>query len=150
MTETPPFDEALPQFLRFIHEQGFSTELSWAFREDVTNCRRTYWVRVPTPTGNEELTRRYYEQGRRAGFGVTLAVLCRVGSRSVCYVWAPENEDAASYAMQGPLKLQVPSPPLDARPVRSGLVWLGLRLLNHWRRCVTFSAMLPSRMAVPA
>ncbi|MEW4571493.1 hypothetical protein AB1L88_26765, partial [Tautonia sp. JC769] len=150
VSETPPFDEALSQFLRFIQAEGFNTELAWAFREDVTNCRRTYWVRIPTPAGNLELMRRYYEHGRRAGLGVTLAVLCRVGSHSVCYAWAPEDEQAASYAMQGPLKFQVPSPPMDASPVRSGIAWFGLRLLNRWRHCVTFSASLPSRKAVTA
>ena len=140
----------LSQFRGFIRAQGHSTELAWAFREDVTSCRRTYWVRVPTPAGNSELARRYYEHGRRAGLGVTLAVLCRVGGRPVCYVWAPEDQQAASYAMQGPLKLQITSPPPDARPIRSGVVWLGLCLLNRWRRCVTFSAELPSREAVRA
>lgn len=149
MSETPPFDEALSRFLRFIHEHGFSTELSWAFREDVTNCRRTYWVRVANPAGNAELARRYYEYGRRVGLGVTLGVLSRAAGRSVCYVWVPEDERAAEYAMQGPLKFQVPLHLLDARPVRSGLAWLGLRLLNRWRDCTTFPGSLPSRTAIP-
>ena len=150
MTETPPFDEALSQFLRFIQDTGFSTDLVWAFREDVTSCGRTCWVRAPIPAGNEELARRDYERGRRAGFGVTMAVFCRLEGRSVCYVWAPEDEIAAEYAMQGPLKIAVPVQPTDAISVRSGLVWLWLRLRNRWRQCDHFSGCLPSREEVTA
>jgi len=52
MSDTPPWDESIDAFLRFLSEQGFSRDLVWVFREDVTNCRRRYWVRVPVLASN--------------------------------------------------------------------------------------------------
>ncbi|HKI31032.1 MAG TPA: hypothetical protein VKA46_04145 [Gemmataceae bacterium] len=89
MSETPPYDDALNAFLRFVGEQGFSTELMWVFREDVTNCRRRYWVRVPVPEANTTSARQHFELGRQRGFGVTLEVLCRLEGRSACFVSWP-------------------------------------------------------------
>jgi hypothetical protein len=148
MSETPPFDEGLASFLALLDAEGFRTDILWAFREDVTNCRRDYWVRVPLPQENASLARRYYEFGKRKGLGVTLDVLCRLGGRPVCYVWVPGDPLAASYAMQGPLKLKVPADPIDAAPVRSRWVWAVRRRLNVWLRCVTFAEELPSRVEV--
>jgi len=145
MTKTPPFDESLASFLRFVGGEGFSTELVWVFREDVTNCIRDHWVRVPVPAGNASLARDYFEYGRGEGRGVTLEVLCRLGGRSACFVWVPEDEEAASYAMQGPLKLKVPMQPVEARAVRSALRWWWLRRSHQWRRCVRFAELLPLR-----
>ena len=145
MTETPPFADALPSFLRFVDEQGFSTDLLWVFREDVTNCRRDIWVRVPVPAENVELAREYYDLGRQQGLGVTLELLCRVDDQSACFVWVPKDEIDASYAMQGPLKLSVAVNPVDATPVRSRILWCWRSWLNRWRKCVTFADHLPLR-----
>ena len=145
MTETPSFDESLASFLRFAGGEGFSTDLVWVFREDVTDCVRHYWVREPVPAGNAALARDYFEYGRDQGRGVTLEVLCRLDGRSACFVWVPEDDEAASYAMQGPLKLKVPMHPVEASPVRSGLAWRWLRWYRQWRRCVRFAELLPLR-----
>ena len=123
MSDTPPFDTALDAFLCFLVEQGFSKELVWVFREEVTNCRRRYWIRVPVPEMNAVLAQRHFERGRQRGLGVTLELFCRLEGRSACFVWWPEDEEAASYAMQGPLKLKVPTEPIDAVPVRWGWLW---------------------------
>lgn len=150
MSDTPPYDVALAGFLRFLAEQGFSTELEWVFREDVTNCRSRYWVRVPVPETNAALARQYYEEGRRGGLGVTLEVLCRIANRSVCFVWWPKNAQEASYAMQGPLKLKVPMEPTYAIPVRGRWLWAARCWLNRYRLCVTFAGLLPSRRGLIA
>lgn len=145
LTETPPFDESLAAFHRFVGGEQFSTDLAWVFREDVTNCVHDYWVRVPVPEGNAALARDYFEWGRAQGRGVTLEVLCRVGGRSACFVWVPEDDEAASYAMQGPLKLKAPTHPVEASQVRSGLAWRWRCWYHRWRRCVRFADMLPLR-----
>jgi hypothetical protein len=142
---TPPFDESLTSFLRFVSGEGFSTELVWVFREDVSHCIRDYWVRVPVPAANTTLARDYFEFGRGQGRGVTLEVLCRLGGRSACFVWVPEDDGAASNAMQGPLKLKVPANPVEASAVRSGLAWRWLRWYHRRRRCVRFAELLPRR-----
>jgi hypothetical protein len=145
MSVTPSWEESLVSFQRFIEGQGFSTELVWIFREDVTNCHRRYWVRTPVPASNAALAREQFEAGRRRGLGVTLEVLCRLEGRSACFVWVPEDEEAASYAMQGPLKFKVPVEAVDAIPVRWSWLWAARCWLNQWRRCVTFAELLPSR-----
>ena len=145
---TPPFDEVLPTFKRFIHEQGFGTDVLWIFREDVTTYKRACWVRVPALDTNSDLARRYFEQGRRHGLGVTLEVCCRVGASSACFVWFPEDELAAEYAMQGSLKLRALCDPMVAIPVRSRLGWLDRRWLNRWLGWDKFAERLPSRNQV--
>ena len=145
MDETPPFDEALAAFMNFIRDQGFSTDLAWVFREDVTNCINENWIRAPIPPVNEEIARAYFEYGRGEGRGVTVSVWCRLGDQSACYVWVPEDDEAASYAMQTPLKLSVPSSPSIALPVVSSLRWRWLTLTNRWHRCTRFLKSLPSR-----
>jgi hypothetical protein len=148
VSATPPFDEALAGFLALIHDQGLSTDLAWVFREEVTNCRLTYWVRDPIPAANADLARQYYDQGRQHGLGVTLEVVGQAVGRTICHVWFPEEENEASYAMQRPLKLLVANPPANMIPIRSKALWHVLRALNRWRRCVTFSAHIPTRAAV--
>jgi hypothetical protein len=135
-------------FLRFIEEQGYSNELVWVFREDVTNCRREYWVRAPVPKINPQLVQHLYEFGRRQELGVTLEVLCRVEGRSACFVWVPKDKLDAEYAMQGPLKFKVPMNPVDASMVRSSFLWRWRCWLNKWRLCATLSELLPSREEV--
>lgn len=145
LIETPPFDESVTSFLRFADAQGFSTELAWVFREDITNCIHDYWVREPLPADNAALARAYFEYGRRQGRGVTLEVLCRLGGRSACFVWVPEDDEAASSAMQGPLKLKAPLDPVEATVVRSRWAWRWLCWSHRWRRCLRFAELLPLR-----
>jgi hypothetical protein len=146
--QTPPYDESLAAFVHALEVQGFSTDLVWVFREDITNCIRDYWIREPVPFANARLARAYFEYGRSQGRGVTLEVVCRLGGRSACYVWVPEDDEEASYAMQRPIKLMVPAEPVEGFPVRSRLRWRWLRWYHRWRRCVRFADRLPSRAEV--
>jgi hypothetical protein len=149
MSDTPSFGEVLPQFLRFVKREGYSTDLVWVFGEEVTNCRRRYWIRVPVPGDNLPLAREYYEYGRRKGLGVSLEVLCRLEGRSVCYVWVPEDQEAASYAMMGgDLHFKVFSDAPFAGAIHSRVAWWCLSRLNSWRGCVTFANYLPRRANV--
>jgi len=146
--QTPSYDESLAAFVHALQVQGFSTDLVWVFREDITNCIRDYWIREPVPAANVRLARDYFEYGRGQGRGVTLEVVCRLGERSVCYVWVPENDEDASYAMQRPLKIMVPKEPVKGFPVRSRLRWRLLCWYHRWRGCVRFADMLPLRTEV--
>jgi hypothetical protein len=145
---TPPFPDALAAFSPFVANQGFSSELVWVFREDVTNCGRDYWVHLPLWRDNAVLAEQYYEQGRRHGLGVTVQALCKLPRTSACYVWFPKDEIDASYAMQGPLKLTVPTDPIEAKLVRSYAAWLIRRSLNRLRRHDRVAQSLPSRREV--
>jgi len=145
---TPPFDESLTAFLSALEMQGFSKDLVWVFREDITNCIHDYWIREPVPAVNAKLARDYFEYGREQGRGVTLEAVCRLGGRSACYVWVPEDDEDASYAMQRPLKLMMPAEPVEGIPVRSGLWWRWLCWLHRRRQCVRFAERLPLRAEV--
>ena len=149
MDEVPPLDDGLKLLRRFVAEQEFSTELVWVFREDVTNCRRTYWIRVPVPEVNFLLARRHYDFGRAQRLGVRLEILCRLEGRSACYVWVARDREDASYAMQpSGLRLSVPCDPIDAIPVGSSLIWEWQRRANTRRRCETSAASVPSRSEI--
>jgi hypothetical protein len=53
---------------------------------------------------------------------------------TLCRVWAPKDETAAEYAMQGRvLKLSIRTPLLRARVVRSSLGWWVVRRWNTGR-----------------
>jgi hypothetical protein len=145
---TPPYDDSLAAFLHALDVQGFSKDLVWVFREDITNCIHDYWIREPVPVANAQLARDYFEYGREQGRGVTLEVVCRLGGRSVCYVWVPEYDEDASYAMQRPLKIMTPVEPVEGFAVHSGLRWRWLCLDHRWRRCVRLADRLPLRAEV--
>jgi hypothetical protein len=94
--DTPPFDEALNRFCRFIKFEGGSTDLFWVFREDVTTFRHTDWIRVPVPSENSKLAVASYELGQHQGLGITISSRCNVGGRSACFVWVPKDESEAA------------------------------------------------------
>ena len=150
LNETPPFEESVAAFLGFIRSEGLSSELVWVFSEDVTNCIRDYWIREPVPARNALLARDYFEYGRRQGRGVSIEMLCRVGGRTACYVWVPEDDAAASYAMQRPLGIKMPHDPVAATSVRSKLKWQFLKSYHRWRRCRRFAELLPARETATA
>lgn len=147
--DTPPFDEAVDRLRRFIASQGGSTELLWVFREDVTTCVRSCWIRMPAAADDTALARGCYEHARERGLGVTLSVLCDVRGRSASYVWSPKDEQEAERHMQPPsLKLSMgvglDGGPISGLPVRSGIAWWCRCRLNSWRRCIR-EVSLPSR-----
>ena len=101
---TPPFIHALATFTLFLSKNGFSSELVWVFREDVTSCGRDYWVHLPLCAATMPCwPKQYNEQRCRHGLGVTVNALCQLPGGLACYVWFPKDEVDASYAMQGPL-----------------------------------------------
>lgn len=142
---TPPFIHALAAFTPFLSKHGFSSDLVWVFREDVTSCGRDCWVHLPLW---RVLAEQYYEQGRRHGLGVTVAALCQLEGASACYVWFPKDEVDASYAMQGPLKLTLPTDQIQSKLVRSYAGWLARRSLNRLRGGDHIGQQLPSRKEV--
>jgi len=144
--QTPPFPEAVRFFSDFLRSEGLSTEVVWVFREDVLQRRFKIWVREPIPSSNLDLVERYFEYGRGQGRGVTLEAFCRLGDRLVCYVWVPEDDEAASYAMQQALNTKIRVPLTEAKSVR--WVWWWRYLSNRFRSRQTWVDMIPLRSAV--
>ena len=146
--ETPPFDDALPSFAEFLASQGFRTSPVWVFREDVISSSRSCWIRLPLPVDHQAFAREYFEWGRAQGRGVTLEALGRMNDQTVCFVWVPEDDESASYAMQGPLKFKVPVEPIETTGIRSRLRWRWLLWLHRHRRDDPYAFLLPRRAAV--
>jgi hypothetical protein len=131
----PPFAEAVATLCAFLVGQGAPAQVIWVSRGEVTSHRRRIWVRLGDPDEALRRAEAMYEDGRRRGLGVSMRAVCRVGSSTACYVWAPKDELSASYAMQPrSLKCLVPAPLLPAIEVTSAVGWHLLRLVNRRRR----------------
>ena len=146
--DTPPFDEALGRFRRFLKSEGGPTDLFWVFREDVSTWGCTDWIREPVPAENSNLAFAYYEFGRHQGLGVTLSCLCDVDGRAACFVWVPKDQSEAADRFQAPcLKLSVHRGPIgpcrNGVSVRSYVSWQYRRWRNQ--KWVGFNDDLPSR-----
>lgn len=146
MNQTPPFREAVRFLMSFLKHEGLGTNLVWIFREDVIERFPKIGIREPIPSSNLDLVERYFEYGRKQGRGVTLEAFCRLGDRLVCYVWIPEDDEAASYAMQQPLNTKIRVPLTEAKSVR--WVWWWRYLSNRFRSRRTWVDMIPLRSAV--
>ncbi len=133
--DLPPFAEAVAALSSFLRREGAPDDVIWIFREGVTSHRRKYWVRLSDASEATRHAKALYDAGRRKGLGVALVALCQVGSSTACYVWVPEDEVDASYAMQTrSLRCKVPVPLVTARRVTSALQWRLLRWVNRHRR----------------
>ena len=121
--EMPVFGEAVRQFGDFLVSQRLPSEGPWVFREDVCWRQRQLFVKVPIPEENIGDVESRYNLGVNRGLGVQLNVLCLLGTRPCCYIWLPSDEEDAAYAMTSGLTLSVPTQPVKAREVKSGLLW---------------------------
>lgn len=142
---TPDFDEALDAFRPFLAQQGWPDRLTWVFREDVAAFRRRRWVRLPLAEDNEDLARAYFQYGQRQARGVTLEAFCAVEGLSACFVWVPQDDQAASYAMQKPLGLKLPASSVEAGVVRWAARWKWIKWSTRLSGNGWLSDQLPSR-----
>jgi hypothetical protein len=119
----PDFDTAVEDFRGFLSKEGIGTDIVWVFREDAIARKRRIWIKVPLPAENEGLARRCYFIGKERGLGLRIELKCLLDSTPCCFIWVPEDQLAAEYAMLSGLKLSIPTEPIHARAVRSSLRW---------------------------
>jgi len=147
MTASKPlsFGDACRQLSVLLAEEGKPTALSWFCREDVTGYRLRTRVLASTPDTNRWLYERYYRYGLNRGFGLRLQATLYSENMSRCYVWCPQDELDASYAMLGgSLHLSVALSP--SRTTVHDRVSLALwRELDHLRGPCPFLAEVPQR-----
>lgn len=140
------FDQAIENYTRILAEHDLSPTLLWVFREDVTVHKRRIYVRWPLPAQNADLAKELYERGRDQGLGLRLDVFCLVDHRPCCYVYVPEDEVDASYAMLSALNMSVPTTPIHAKKVRSPWIWKSLLWLHSKTNLTGFKEELPQRL----
>jgi hypothetical protein len=129
------FQTAYMKYRAFLTQEGHGKEPLWIFREDVIAYKRRVWLRWPLPSQNRELVEQLYEQGRQGEFGVQLTSYCLAGYHACCYVYVPENEIEASYAMlPSGLKLSVTMNMPSAQKVSNKILWHFLGLVNLFTR----------------
>jgi hypothetical protein len=119
----PDFDSAVEQFRRFLSGEKIETSVVWIFRKDAIASGRSILLRIPLPAENERLARRCYFLGQERGLGLRIELLCILDGIPCCYIWVPEDQQAAEYAMLSGLKLCIPVEPINARAVQSSLRW---------------------------
>jgi hypothetical protein len=149
MSAEEDFQTAYMKFRTFLTQNGHGKEPLWIFREDVIAYKRRVWLRWPLPARNRKLVEQLYEQGRQGEFGVSLTTYCVAGYHACCYVFVPDNELDASYAMlQAGLKLSVGVNMPIAQKVSSKPFWWLLSLINlatrrYWDdQCIHFRKSL--------
>ena len=151
MAGYPTFDEAEQELRTFLERQGHPGPLVWIFREDVLWEWRRLFVRLPLPEDQRALTRQSYEQAVGRGFGVKLQALARMGATSVCYLWAPDDEQDAMNTMtpRDHLKVYLHDPLIQGVGVTRRWRWALLRLRSRLRREWPPTEMLPLRPGPP-
>ena len=135
----PNFARAVEDFQKFLAEQSVSSDLVWIFREDVVWCDRHIFIKEPLPKQNFGVAQTLFDRGWKRGLGVSLDVLCLVGSRHCGFVWLPENEREAELHLLAGLKMSVPTKLSVATAVRSSLKWRWLK----WRHEESFWGLVP-------
>jgi hypothetical protein len=130
-SEVPAFAEAAARMSAFLRDRGLPGRVVWLSSGNVAAWGRRIWVRMDHADDSSSAAAEVFEAGRRRGLGVTILADCRTEEVTVCRVWAPKDETAAEYAMQGRgLKLSIRTPLLRARAVRSSLFWWLVRRWN--------------------
>jgi hypothetical protein len=124
MDQTPPFDEAVDAFGRFLAQEGWSSSIVWRRPDDIVGrigkgkvVRRRSFRRANT------WARQYYESGLSQGLGIALSAECEVGG-AVCATvfWTADEQEAQQLMMptRG-LKMSAALPRARGRSVS----WLG-------------------------
>jgi hypothetical protein len=124
------FADASRAFQDFLSRESVSSDLAWVFREDLVSRKHDILVKEPLPPENVAIAESLFHRGWDRGFGVSLDVLCLLGSRHCCYVWLPEDDREAELHMLGGLKMSVPTNLPLATSVPSRMKWRFLKWLD--------------------
>ena len=126
------FHEAKQFFQNFLSEQGLSSDLLWAFGEDIICLPKRFLIKVPLPAENESFAQACYDIGRERDFGLCLHAFCLLGGRPCCYIQLPKDDLDAQYSLMGnhSVKYSVRSDLINAEAVANPLLWQTYRLIE--------------------
>ncbi len=153
LCESPPYDEAVSILRNFLRQQGVSDNVHWLWREAIIS-RRSSGSRESAHRmifidrhrlADAESIRKYYDMGVQLALGIALRVFCLADGVPLCYVYVPEDETAAEYAMMSGLKCSIPTPCPVATVVNVRFVASMLRLIIRIPKSAWITKEVPVR-----
>ena len=146
----PSFDDACASLRALLESVGRSTDLVWAFREDLFALGPgNYVVRTPPPEENAALARRYYERFRSAG-ALELRAICALEEQSLATPFSPFELEGGIQGFEAGFRANVQRPWSRAFPVRSGAAWWVHRRRPIYKRFQAHGIGIPLRSRVEA
>jgi hypothetical protein len=120
------FEQAEALFKIFLKDNNISTNLHWIFREDIeAESWNSAIMRTPLPPENRELTKQYFELGKKRNLGVAITTLSTLNGEPCCFIVLPEDDTDAQYRLMGNryIKFSFSVVLRDARPIRNPIIW---------------------------
>ena len=144
MSEIPEFQAAVPDFRRFLIQQGHAGELVWVFRDDLwVRGPDQVWMCHPPPAGNKSLAEKVYAEGRERGL-VGVTAVAKASGRVAATVWFPKFEEEEVQGWSQGLKLAIRQPLPTARVIGSSR-WRVVRFLSGYRWYQRHDSFIGSR-----
>lgn len=127
----PEFEEAESQFRDYLIDNGLPIRIVWVAPEHTIFCRDE-WKIFRGEGISEADIRATYKSASEQPFGIRLAVLCRDGDTSYCYLKAPVDEDDAERQLlvRHTLKMSIPTNMPHASLINRGMRSIWYQLLE--------------------
>jgi hypothetical protein len=96
MEPTPPFEEAIDAFKKFLAREGWSQLIVWRRPDDVVRrIGKDAVVRRRSPRDAHGWARHYYDAGLGQGLGVSLHAECEIdGGVCATIFWTADDQEA--------------------------------------------------------
>jgi hypothetical protein len=141
----PSFDHACDDLRALLATVGRSTELVWAFREDLFALRPgSYVVRSPLPEENALLARHYFDRWTPSG-ALELRAICALEDSTLATPWSPLELPGGVQGWEQDFKASVQRPWGKAFPVTSSAAWWLQRRRPAYKRFQNFGVGIPLR-----
>ena len=136
MEPAPHFDEAIRRLRAFMQGQGWPESIVWRRTDDVLQLPGpTVIVRARAESTANAWARRYYDEGVRAGVGISLNAACIVHGHTCATIFWTHDEQTAELGMipKCGLKVGYSERILEARSHGAIRWWVDRRALarNH-------------------
>ena len=124
MEQTPPYEQAIEAFKKFLAQEGWSPVIVWRRPDDVVRrVGKDMVVRRRSSREANAWARRYYESGYVQGLGIALDAECEIdGAVCATMFWTADGREAA-YRMMPAQGLKMSAPLARARG--QSVSWLG-------------------------
>jgi hypothetical protein len=129
------FSKAVARFKDFLAANGYPPSLVWVRPDDVLFAgTKQVFLRIPSPSGNEQHAQDDFETGTKRQIGVLFATLCQMNATTYCYTWVPANEEESErHLMPRDVKFSatIGKSVLEANAVPNHITWLWLKLKHR-------------------
>lgn len=135
MESTPQFEEAVERFRAFIRGFGWPESIIWRCTNDVLlfpGPRKI--VRARSEVTADAWARRFYDEGTRAGGGISLYAACVVNGRTCSTIFWTSDQRTAQLMMMpvSGLKLSCSMHRFDAKSLGAIRWWLAKQVLDEY------------------